>query len=215
MNHTINWSFILHQSVSQSFLLGNWSLVVHSSTSEATTSHVVSHVACVRCLWNVLLLEAFWRYLLCISLMVGSTSTHSILESFLRADWSLSTISWNAGGSSSSRAHWHAWAGLTSWGLDVVVSCCHSNSWWRLKLFNRLSISNTNCWVRALLLLIGTVPEITSWLLSLVLVHIAWSPNAHGRTCFLELLLLLIALVMLRHQVVLILIWLVVLLLRF
>lgn len=151
-----------------------FSLITHSASSlllwdlslEATTHgvHVVPHVACVGCLVDVLLLEAFGGHLLAGAgaWVVGATccgATHTVLEAFgagcLTAGAELGSL-----GACSAWAHWHAGACAI---LTGVVSAWHSsldhaNSWTWLELLYWLAIAHVYCrWLILLALLIHII----------------------------------------------------------
>lgn len=174
MNHlleSIDCSFILTHSFIYSFLLWNGGLVMQTTGSQSTT-HIIPHVASIRCLRNMLLLETFARYLLGIALVIWPTATHTILEAFTAADRTTRSVLLYTCCARGSWTYWHSGAGLSGiTSLHIVCTLCHTNSWARLELLYGLSVADTNSGLVLILrLLIGTICRLL--ILLLLLVHI-------------------------------------------
>ena len=89
----------------------------------------------------MLLLEAFTGDLLSSALVVWSSASDTVLESFTLS-YRTTSILLDARGSSCAWSHWQASASLTSCTtLNIVRSLSHTNSWTWLELFDWLPIT--------------------------------------------------------------------------
>lgn len=115
---------------------------MHSAGGQTATSHVITHVAGVCGLRNVLLLEPFARYLLRVALMIWAP-THPVLEAFAAACWSSGPILLDVGGAGSPWSYWEARARLACVStLNVVGTLSHSDPWAWLELLDGLPVSD-------------------------------------------------------------------------
>lgn len=121
-------------------------MTLHAGAGKSTAAHIVSHVASICSLRNMLLLEAaFAGDLLGIALVVRSSTGDPVLESFILSDGSASVLL-HARGSSSTGSHWQASTSLTTScaTLNIVRSLRHTDSWARLELLDWLPISKAH-----------------------------------------------------------------------
>lgn len=141
---------------------------MHSCCSQTASSHVIAHVAGVCGLRNVLLLEAFARYLLGVALVVRAPA-HPLLEAFAAACRPSGSVLLDACCAGCSWSYREARARLASVAtLHVVRTLSHPDPWTWLELLDWLPVSDAaSSLVLVLRLLIGAVGRL------LLLIHVS------------------------------------------